>query len=462
MLLMLLILPLLIFCVLVLATDVRLYRNQLMVFGLVSSLLSGVVAVWIVRTNPKWEASTEIAWTGLEADTAGAPLKIGGSKQDKTMGWPDGAFAPQLTITALGSGQYRLQIARQAAFLVAAGRALNGEPIPDGKQVTSGGYRMSWRRYYVLQRRATLYDEKGPLGEFTIPSSGRDHVLPLTALIDTIIIDLRKTQAGAERARMLELWASRHWLFSRQREGIFTLLKHVLGLGSQAPLPDKYIPRLTDDTRQDIAEINANEVVGVMWQARSQQFNITNTDGRIGAEWQAPWVRNSPPPPKSETHPIGMVVGARALPGDYAFTLPLSDRMSNIRRRMFFSEGHFVESDKANPNRGTLSRYAPDFRRKATAALGNRLLSEITLDAEPYLVRLNSLSDMPDTVGVALIFLVAWGAFATACYLYLSLREHENPVILMGTTCTFWTFLLFRLVLALRYAEDVPFVVEGW
>src|SRR5580765_326281 len=66
-------------------------RPQLVAWLL--SVIASSVVLAMTASSPFWFRSTEIAWTGLDAETPSADLIVGGGDQ-AVVGWPNGAFSP--------------------------------------------------------------------------------------------------------------------------------------------------------------------------------------------------------------------------------------------------------------------------------------------------------------------------------------------------------------------------------
>src|SRR5580658_8139514 len=57
----------------------------------------------LMARSPQWRDATQIAWLGVRASGAGTPLEIGGRGEQALVGWPNGAFAPDLRLTISGA-----------------------------------------------------------------------------------------------------------------------------------------------------------------------------------------------------------------------------------------------------------------------------------------------------------------------------------------------------------------------
>jgi len=457
--LILILLPLFAFCIFAWRVMRHAWAQVALIAAVTAAVVSSILTLVLLSGNPWWAGRVQLAWTDVASDRAGAPLKIGGSKQDLTIGWPNGRFTPEVVATK-SADKLELAVSGGGGFILSGERALTGIPIPRGEKIASGNYCVHWERIKIVRRKMFITDcQGGGIGDFTLTAGDGDRVVPLSAVVGSIAIRLR-TENKALQARDLEQWASQRWILARRGEGWGPLLLHWITFERwNVQVAEVETPRILSDADQypqlkvngsnPKIEVLEHEMLHILWPTRSQYFRYRIEDTRIAIEWMAPWNRNSPPPPESDERPVSMVVCAFPLPGDNAFILPFGTGLSGVRQRLFIFGDKFVQ--RAEHGAPVLSEYAPvgsDVTRK------DRAESSVVVKAEPFQVRLTSLSDIPGSWYAGFLLALSILAFGLASWLFTMSAADEHAWLLNGLGLSLWTMLLLRFVMALRYALD--------
>ncbi len=420
---------------------------------LVAAVIGTAPALWWLARTSHWQGGTEIAWTGLETVAPTDELVIGGARDQATVGWPSGAFAPEIRLASEGGGFARLAISRGSAFVRnAEGKFLNGRAVSDGPPQTFGEMRVrTYRKYVLFGRRLAITRQDGtPLADIPVRRKrSKDRVLPLEVLVTTDAVRLRQ-EGQAQQAAELENWASRFRLLIA-RSGELRLL-------DQKDPPFRHNVQLPCDLR-------------ILWPNLTLpvSFRRTTDQQRLRVAFLPPLRLASPLPPPANPgdQDIRLTVTGRALPGDTAFLLPLGGDLAHFRETLPMPEGRFPTAGASAPDipiwqRGTAQPARPDLE-EVTSQRTVRV--EAATARVSYYAHLATLRDLPQLWRIWIGFAVALIPLGFGLWLAKKTLRPLDGWALGGLITAVWSLLAYRCVLAYRFALDPtrldPLAVSG-
>jgi hypothetical protein len=405
-------------------------RPQLLASSL--AIVASVLALWIVAISPFWTRSTEIAWTGLEAEAAGNDLQVGAGATS-AIGWPNGAFSP--TVRIVGATPGAIDVTGGAGFVKHPdGSVVNGTPIPRSVPVTVRAFTIQterswlfWKTFIVVRDTANL-----ELGRFPVRTPGRDRVIDLGLAVAPDASRLRSANQGA-RATALERWAS--------------------GLRLLVPATGD-IRILDPDAPSSHAVVPLGANVTVHWASGSLSFQIQQGDSRqVMMYFPPPWRLASPLPERSNDGRSQIVVTSQLMPGDTALLLPFGQSLSGFRRLLPMVNDRFADcTDTAERN-----PFAP---RAPVADLPD--LEGITCDQRvptgQGAIHLATVRDLPRWSDGIWMLTIASAAFCLGLFVTSTRMRRDDLWVVCGLAMTVWLVLVYRLHLALRYAADSAYL----
>src|ERR1041384_7415234 len=389
----------------------RLARASVIAAVLIAVISS--MAVLVVLFSSRWPEGTQIAWTGIER--TGSSLVVGGPREEATVGWPNGSFAPRVQVTASSDNMASIEVTEGDAFVFDDSKNvfLNGVSIALGESRTFGNYTIRTNRSILFwnQRVEVMTTSNNEtLATFYLPA----HHVRLLLTAERAIRILEKDQKWEAQCS----WPCR---------------------------------------------------VSVLWPNSKLPLVIMKNAGNLKLDFLPPWRLASPIPPESNDKEIHLTISGRALPGDTAFLLPLGNGVSDPRAILsiskrsgrapvFSSPGAILrdpESERDNylpPSTVQPSTKEPDSRTGET--------SWITVRAGPISFLLATVNDLPSTRKILILVLVAFLSLVLGLILCFPRMPDISRWGLYGVVAVFWNLLAFRLLLALRYSLD-PSYLDG-
>lgn len=398
-----------------------------------------------------------IAWTGVSARNGS--LTIGDAGSDDSLGWPNGSFRPLFRAACSDEGECKLQMGSGGALVRHQGAVLNASQIDDNSVDNLNGFRVTLEsHWYWLGKRKLRLDAPGmqTVVSADIPRSPRP--VHAEALFSQAMAERRRdrwlnNQPDLDRIAMqVERW-SRDVLLWRVNGGWFN--GDTIWIG-------------TDQTYT--ATVTLPAALDIVWPSRSLHARLQRSaDGSAQLRFEGPLQRMSPVP-GSELGNAGAVklaVTTEPLPKDIAFLLPVRSA-SPFRQIVDLQDNVFVtRAGRAN----SPDAQVPDvLLNKATETLpplaeSSVVTSSAVIPAIHESVLLETIRVQPRYWFLAAAVFAAWLVFMYA--LDITLRPEKRGAyqeiqgirltdrwMLAALSVVVWTFLLLRLSLALRYAQD--------
>ncbi|MEA2462340.1 MAG: hypothetical protein QOJ98_87, partial [Acidobacteriota bacterium] len=182
------------------------------VLVLLATLFAVPVVLGPLVSVAEWPRSTQVAWTAVDAlDRTTGGITIGGPEHAAAIGWPNGAFWPEVRVEPAGDG-LRLRTRGGDALVRVDGRYVNGESITlggGGKQL--GKFSIELARRGWLRRRKLLIG-RTPMAEPLIvlnpPPVHATRARSLDSLMVSRLNDLRRSgKSDLATIHALEQWA---------------------------------------------------------------------------------------------------------------------------------------------------------------------------------------------------------------------------------------------------------------
>ncbi|MGI8746628.1 MAG: FtsW/RodA/SpoVE family cell cycle protein [Bryobacteraceae bacterium] len=395
--------------------DIRMRASWWIVATALAVLSSGLVLYVVFSATEATEAknATQLAWIGIATRRAEDSLELGGSRQKATVGWPNGSFAPAVSFRAAGPKRASITIGGGGGFVGISGVILNGTMFSETTRAQVAGFTVdadSVPGRFCVRCRATIriFDAEGKkLAEIRPRVGSEPRVSSLYSNLTVDIARLRKTDPSAAGA--LESWSSDLRLLV-SRAGLRILGPETQPVSAILELP----ARLT-----------------VYWTGQAQPLSVKEApDGRLEVTFLPPWRLASPLPPESH-----LTLESSALPGDYAFLLPLGGDLRSFNATVGFEGASFAKPDRS----------AHEFQ---------KVISQDSTFAGKYAIRLASVRDLPDWPRVLAALLIAVATFGYGMWLAISRMRWRDGWVLGGVLTATWVILSIRVLLAFRYAID--------
>lgn len=389
-------------------------------------------------SSTEWTSNTEIAWTALESLHR---LQIGGNTENSPVAWPNQSASPVLKAESAGPESIRLEISSGGGFILdeVSRRFLNGRIMNDIGSEKIGRYVISREKTFFGERYVIGFDgQKGAIANIVLPARvrGRNRSYSLSSLLDPSPADRPRDEAWFE----LQEWA----------DNIRLLLTDAGEIRILSP----------DETAS--REVRLPAKLTLIQIGYRQRFRIDRTRNEfIRLEFLPPWRLASPVPP--EYRSSGIIVSASAQPGDYAFILPFGKSTDNLRRHIRLdndSAGRpvFFDHDATRlvPESGGDPRLPPGF---GTAEAGSEEIllgatSQIQITAgDNCRFYLATLANLPRLDMLACLMLIALIPFFCGIWLTMDMSG-AGRWCAHGLALCIWNLLIFRFMLAVRYAID--------
>ncbi len=401
--------------------------------------LWAMVAIAILALSPDdWPDTTQVAWTGIEAktDPQQPSLTIGGSDQTAVTAWPNGSFAPEVTVTTNADGtRATLTVAKGGAFAIlpSLDSLVNGRELADGQTKTIDGY-----RFELVQRVS--------LSAFFRTALLLRYHLRVHAPNGDLVADLNIRRPGwFSRYRILSL----EYLNTRSEEGV--VKNRVYDNWSRSVLIGITNRGLRILDRTSVARVSCELpcTLRLRWRRGILNLAIDKHQDFLRARFARPWRHVSPLPEKNASGVRQLVVTRQAQPGDRAFLLPLGGGVTDPRAPLWIMDeaGHprFAGADRPEKIYGGANEQAV-------------VTSETEIAAGRYRFRFATSTDILHPGVVVLHLAVALACFIAGVILTGPRTVAEQRWIACGFAAVLWALLVFRVALAVRYALAPQFI----
>jgi hypothetical protein len=443
---------------------------------LAAALLAALILASVILPLSR-QGDSVIAWTGIE--TAGSQLVVGDSRAHQTLGWPNGAFAPVVRISCPATGNCSTRIEGGGAFVISGDRILNGESVEREKPIQLDGYQVAlvsgvFELPFHIEMESSFARPRFRVEAdgFSVFSAnlGRDRKPDtMERLLSGALAELRRdswNQGQQNRAKVamdLERWSSDLRVLPAGRNAAWVLP------AAASPSP---------------AGIAIPAKLEILWPTRTLHANLDRAaDGTISLRFEGPWPRSSPIPPPSagSDGQVKLTVTDQPHPDDIAFLLPFGGD-TPIRQTASMRDGVF-ESAAESRVRGNSPPIPKVLTATPVSSGGESSDTSAPRSSSATRVPVGEQTALLETVRVQprfwLLILGVVAAWLTLAFaLDVTLRAPKpgryqkiegirltDRRLLAALSVVLWTFLLLRLGLSLRYAQDAAHldrvVVEG-
>ncbi len=417
------------------------------VFGCAVVPLGALVTLFFL--GGQWPGSTEVAWTGLQGASDRSELTIGGDREDALVAWPNGSFAPVLSMAPASPKTVRLTARRGRGFIYAKsrseefGRWINGAVIPQGKMLRSGAFQLKHQRPafpWPARTWLSIYDGQAREQAAIRIGLNREKVLSLATLVSPFVHELRaetlssKNTAAGMRAQALEDWAAETRLLVTS-EGELRLLR--------------------DADPPVWAELVLPVHVRVRWAGNQKiEADVESTvqdAGRVALRFSPPWRLSSPLPPARTDGAPGrrLTITGTPRPGDFAFVLPFGGQVSSERVDISITD----RATQQPQTRNLVPDVAPAVQIEDTVEYqGVEAGNPVRFGSATLEVKV--VHDLPIFGRTVLPLLLALGTLALGLVLTVPRMRLQDLFLLGGLLLVAWDLLALRVLLALRYVLD--------
>jgi len=403
----------------------------------------------------EWPRSTQVAWTAAAAvDRTTGAMTIGGPEHSAVIGWPNGAFWPEVRISPEGDG-LRLHTRGGTALVRVDGAYVNGDAVMlggGGKQI--GKFSIELARRGLLRRRKLIIG-RTPMGEPLIvldpPPAHPTRARSLDALMVSRLNDLRRSgKIQLTTVHDLERWAASFRVLMPDDDELRLIAEH--------------------EPWRQIAVATPAAEVEILWPRRRLVMRARNDGGAARVSFEPPWTRTTSLPPFEEGRST-LTFAREAAAGANTFLLPLGHGAAELRHTSAlqlspdglprFRDG----ADLPAPAR----RKAPGWVRTAQpSALSrafepNRSLSSVRVPlvvpggaaSRGLLLTITTVRDLPTPRALLIALLWAWLALvvfvASMAFGRMQRLRLRDLWCIGGILVAVWAILLVRVLLAVRY-----------
>lgn len=421
---------------------------------LLATLFALPVILWPLLRVAEWPRATQVAWTAAEAvDRASGAIEVGGPEHSAVIGWPNGAFWPEVNVAKEGN-DLRLRTRGGTALIRIDGVYANGDVVTlggGGKQV--GKFSIELARRGWLRRRKVIISRTAvgePLIELTAPPAHATRARSLDSLLVSRLNDLRRAgRIDLATVHALEQWAA----------------------SIRVLMPSKDELRLVVDNEawRETAIARSPAQVEILWPRRRLVMRLMNDGGATRMQFEPPWTRTTSLPPL-EKGKSTLTFAREAAAGANTFLLPLGHGAAEFRHNAAlqvaddglprFRDG----ADLATP----ATRNGPSWLRQVgPSVLGgalepNRSLSSVRVPlvvqgsgVPGMLLTVTTVRDLPTPRALLVALFVAWLALAafvaSIAFGRMQRLRLRDLWCIGGILVAVWSILLMRVLLAVRY-----------
>jgi cell division protein FtsW (lipid II flippase)/cell division protein FtsI/penicillin-binding protein 2 len=361
------------------------------------------------------------------------------------VGWPNGSFTPSLRALSVTNGVAALEVDEGGAFVWDDSRKtfLGGTLLVSGTDHTIDGLIVRPKSELQINIGSLFADvvevlnqKNEILARFSLPAKPRrPRVLPLRSLVEA-----NGATSPEEAKRLVEVgkWAAdKRLLLAPTGE------TRLLG---------------TDPYRVECRLVCK---LSLLWPNQQLPLRVSGDGARLGITFLPPWRIASPLPPQPESGERKFTLTAVPRPDDIAFIIPLGHAIPDSRpsltigrdaegKPVFTGPGAIVGS---NPPPSYLPQDAKtppnpnDFAANVT--------SQIPILFDRTAFTFATVNDLPSPKGLLLLVFLALATYGLGL-LMIGARS-PNPTtrwVIYGLSACLWNLLVFRLLLASRFALD--------
>jgi cell division protein FtsI/penicillin-binding protein 2/cell division protein FtsW (lipid II flippase) len=415
------------------------------VFALISALTAVTFAFY---SAPQWREGARIAWKDVRAD--GVPLTVGGDGDETVVGWPrsesgESRVGPTLVVTPNANGGATLSISGGDGFIsdTNTGEVLNGEPVAVGESKRLGDYvlrvnHLGWRVFHRFKQQLEVLTPAGEvLGGFDLREN---RTRPLQYLLAPHVNQsLYGKERVAEREK-LEAWAAGLWLLRKDAQRVY-----VLDNSNKKEKPLPAASRLSLVAHW--ASLNLPFTLSTEGQSAALSFH---TPWRFAVALPRPGIKVCADSPDVQGSEMTLALTSRPLPCEVAISLPFGPKAGEVRQELTLDPQARRLALKRGGGATAAEKCLPGMKCSAADAS----LAGLSVHQGPYTFNLAITEDMPRFWPCIILLACAFGFFVWGLWLAHARMPLTNTWVVFGVALVVWNFLVFRLLLAFRYALD--------
>lgn len=397
------------------------------------SLLGLFYAVW---QTPLWNKGERIIWLGMKAKSN--DMQIGGNPELSSIGWANESFAPKLNLTTRGN-QLNLAISGGNGFVqeLKSREFLNGVEIPLNASINYGNY--SLKKTYNWKCGSSLDISQGDnlIVKIFLSNLSRTKVFNFDNRIENatqnLTINSEKRNEWlcqpnyllnpAERVRMVEELK----LFATDTRILVTETGEV---------------RLLTPEMQAERQCEFPCRIKVFWANSSTSVELNRLQDKLTFKYLPPFRNFSPIPDDSEAKQQ-LIVTDQLKTGDFAYQLPLGKKETGIRKPLAFN---------------TIQQSIPEpFEKVAQSFCEAPNCSSI--EGKDYTYSFIKIKDLPSFTWIVIFTIFPLSLFVGGLILIqFSQMSLEMRCLVGALNSVVWNFLVFRLLLAIRFALNPAYL----
>jgi cell division protein FtsW (lipid II flippase) len=393
---------------------------------MLAAVWATLALLFVLFSSPHFPQGTQIAWVGVE--TTAPSLTLGGARDGAGFAYPNGGFAPEMKLAAPSGTAATVEITGGGGFVYDQVRDvfLNGVTIASGETKAFGQLSARVSRSWLdpFSQALEIISGDQSLVRIKLPRSAPNRVYSLETLVSKNAGDLRR---DAEMLLRVEDWAA----------------------GLRVLVPEAGDLRLLARDERSTVGCDLPCRLRIHWSGQRLPLTVFREQAKLAVNFEPPWRLASPTPPASSNQQPRLTITTEPLPGEYAFLLPFGRGAGVVREKVALS-----------PTSPPVFRSPSDRAEDASTGRAG-VTSRAVIQAGGVGFILATVDNLPSPWRVAGLMLAALLPLAAGLALVsqrVGIEEGVARWVLGGLALTLWNLLVFRLLLALRYALDPSYL----
>jgi len=420
------------------------YREKLPILCGITAFISLGAMFYAINSSPLWSDGERLVWSGVKAKNE--ELIIGGNAETSFVGWANGSFAPKVKAVLDGT-QTKLEISGGAGFIRNENNQgapeedyLNGEII-SATPSAIGKFTFKKTGSFYCGNRLEVLENGNLLVQIKLPSTNKDRVYNLDSVIDRAAQNLTPqgektgewfcapnyTLSPPERIKQLEALK-----LSTADSRLLLRKSGEIRLLNTQPTPQ---PKLCQNPCR----------LKILWSNSSvlAEFDKSPKDNKIFLKYIPPY-RNFSPLPKDVEAKQQLTITNQISAGEYAYTLPLGKKESAEKKKLDLNQ---------------ISEFVPEPYEKVNQSPCEPPTCKI-VEGQNISFAFLRTKDLPSFTKILFFSILPLVLFIAGLGLTNPQPLLKMRCLICGFATIIWNFLVFRLLLAFRYALDPAYLDE--
>jgi cell division protein FtsW (lipid II flippase) len=415
------------------------FRGFLPIAGcLIIALTSLLTLFYAVNSAELWKSGERIVWSGFKSKTS--EIEIGGNSETAIMGWVNGNFTPKVK-AKIDNKQTTLEISDGGGFVqdVKTGKFLNGEEI-SLNETNFNDFTIKKTESLVCGNSLEIFKSGKLTVQIFLPKLSKDKAYNFDSIIE------RATQNLNLKGEKRNEWICQpnYVLSFEERLKLVESLKLLTGDARLLITKNGEIRFLTaQKSEQKSCENPCN--IKILWanSSLSAEIDKSQQNNLLTLKYLPPY-RNFSPIPKDTEAKQQLIVTGQVLIGDYAYTLPLGKREAGLRKKLDFTQ---------------INETIPEPYEKTQQSLCESPTCKF-IEGQNLDFSFIRVKDLPSFTWIVIFSILPFLLFVSGLFLIKPNVPLKMQCLISGFIAVIWNFLIFRILLAIRYSLDPAYLDE--